>query len=723
MDVPFSLGQYESDARKLAQAWSFAAWSASSRAPAVEAWLSASEARGDPRLGWLSRGFATIALARGPWLPDCVDRVRTELFELRATGWTRAIRLAEVAWASCLSRDASTQREAIDLLRSHGDAVNDARPPVERIWTDLSLCTLLTNGGQFDDALRAGVTAERLASRSGIAVLDALAARSLSFVFLTLGDLEGALEVLPREIAMCRSHGAQKIGSYYNLLLALLLCDRLDDASTLIEQTPWLYCDAVLREAPSLCCLQACIHAESGRNDRASVMLQSMVSPPLGDELQLAANRAWLIARTMIALGQAQGARDELERQLRFFNRPGHVLSPMNGAEIHQAHSVACESLGDFGLAMTSLRASQNYRAQWIKQSMHSRVQTMRLKAAAAQRELGAEPLPEAGAGAELPAAEPHAASGVPALPALAPGQESGPKSEKGGASAPSGALPSPRATEAKVLGTAAANALAAAPGRANVLAGSVATLSDDSRLVAYVAHELRNPVGGMLGLTSMLMSTDLDERQRNWVELTQSSAQLLLQLCNDLLDKAKLEAGKFSLQPAPTDVTLLLGQTLALLRPMADLKRLSLRSRIANPIPQVLIDGRRLTQIVLNLLNNAIKFTQVGGIELDVNWVAFGDGTHGELRIAVRDSGPGLDVTQSKRLFAEFVQLPNNHPAAGSGSGLGLALCRSLVQLMGGRIGVDSNPGQGSSFWFVLPLTVAATAAGASPQDATRAA
>jgi signal transduction histidine kinase len=236
-------------------------------------------------------------------------------------------------------------------------------------------------------------------------------------------------------------------------------------------------------------------------------------------------------------------------------------------------------------------------------------------------------------------------------------------------------------------------------------------------RLLAHVMHEMRNPLNGLLGMTSLLMLSQLDDQQRKYVRLAQSSAQMIMGLCNDLLDLARMDAGRLALHPEPADVGAILRETLQILEPLAQAKRLSLEGSIAAALPApLLVDRLRLRQVCMNLLGNAIKFTPTGRVQMIVEWQPQAP-RRGELRVTVADTGPGLDAAQRARLFQEFEQVGDDPSAAGAG--LGLAVCRRLVGLMGGVIDVASQPGHGSAFWFTVPLSQPPEAADAPRADA----
>ena len=231
------------------------------------------------------------------------------------------------------------------------------------------------------------------------------------------------------------------------------------------------------------------------------------------------------------------------------------------------------------------------------------------------------------------------------------------------------------------------------------------------SRFLATLGHEVRTPMTGVLGMSELLLGTDLDTRQRGYAESISSAGNHLMRLVNDALDLARIEAGKLELDARPFDLHALVREVVALMEPQARKRGLRFGQSLAADTPRwVQGDCVRLRQILLNLLGNAIKFTDQGEVSLRVE--PHPDG----VRAVVGDTGPGLNDEQKQRLFRRFEQAEGARTAARyGGSGLGLAICQELADAMGGRIEVDSAPGQGTRFSVVLPLP-AAQAPAATP-------
>ncbi|WP_246192119.1 hybrid sensor histidine kinase/response regulator [Pseudoxanthomonas sangjuensis] len=236
------------------------------------------------------------------------------------------------------------------------------------------------------------------------------------------------------------------------------------------------------------------------------------------------------------------------------------------------------------------------------------------------------------------------------------------------------------------------------------------------TRFLATLGHEVRTPMTGVLGMSELLLGTDLDEKQRGYTAAIQGAGKHLLRLVNDALDLARIEAGKLELDEQEFDLRELVAGVAALVAPNAQRRGLRFDSDSAAGSPRMLRgDPMRVRQILLNLLNNAVKFTERGGIGLRAQ-----PREGGGVRFVVSDTGPGISVEQQARLFQRFEQADGARTTARyGGSGLGLAICQELALAMGGSVRIDSAPGAGTRFIVDLPLPEA-THAAAVPEAAT---
>jgi len=230
------------------------------------------------------------------------------------------------------------------------------------------------------------------------------------------------------------------------------------------------------------------------------------------------------------------------------------------------------------------------------------------------------------------------------------------------------------------------------------------------SEFLANMSHEIRTPMNGVVGMVDILQQTALSDEQRRMLEVVQCSAQDLLGILNDILDFAKIEAGKLALEPRATELHPLVSSAIQLMQPNASSQGVTLHSAIAAALPRwVLTDPTRLRQVLLNLLGNAIKFTadvikRERQVSLTVQPVALADGAPG-LQFCVADNGIGMDDEVVARLFAPFMQADASTARRFGGTGLGLSISQRLVTLLGGQIAVHSRLGEGATFTVTLPL------------------
>jgi signal transduction histidine kinase len=216
------------------------------------------------------------------------------------------------------------------------------------------------------------------------------------------------------------------------------------------------------------------------------------------------------------------------------------------------------------------------------------------------------------------------------------------------------------------------------------------------------MSHELRTPLNAILGYTELILDAlygEPPEKMRAVLERVQTNGKHLLGLINDVLDLSKIEAGQLTLSLSDYSMTSLVQGVYAAVEPLAAQKNLALTTKIAPSLPSGHGDERRLSQVLLNLVGNAIKFTDKGEVAIEASL------TDGSFSLAVRDSGPGIAAADQAKIFEEFQQVDDTSTRQKGGTGLGLSISRRIVEMHGGRILVDSELGKGSTFTIRLPV------------------
>jgi len=235
---------------------------------------------------------------------------------------------------------------------------------------------------------------------------------------------------------------------------------------------------------------------------------------------------------------------------------------------------------------------------------------------------------------------------------------------------------------------------------------------------LANMSHEIRTPMNGVIGTLQLLTDTKLGAAQQEYVDTAHKSAHSLLTILNDILDLSKIEAGKLNIELIPLDLREIVSELITLHTMTAEEKVIQLYADIDEQLPQVLIgDPTRIRQILANLISNALKFTEKGHVRVKISVVS-SDDNNADIRMEVEDTGVGIREEIKDKLFNEFTQADGSTTRKYGGTGLGLAIVKQLVEMMNGEFGVESVPGEGSAFWFGVPLGISAEQTIKQPLD-----
>ncbi len=238
------------------------------------------------------------------------------------------------------------------------------------------------------------------------------------------------------------------------------------------------------------------------------------------------------------------------------------------------------------------------------------------------------------------------------------------------------------------------------------------------TRFVATMSHELRSPLNGIIGMSEVLTSTRLSPEQRECADIIQTSAQSLLLVVEDVLNFAAIEAGKLRRKDAPFSLRQLMRKVRTMLHPLAASKSLQLVAQMDDDVPDWVVgDAAHLSQVLLNLLNNALKFTERGSVRLEVRVVGESNGRQ-VLRFSIRDTGIGIPASERERIFRPFEQIDGGLSRRHGGTGLGITIAKTLVEMLDGSIGLEDNAGGGTHFWVDVPFAHAEPVAGTAARD-----
>lgn len=612
--------------------------------------------RNDVRLECLGLFFAVrplIAAGADDETEPALDFAEQRCF---AAGQVRVLRLVNDQRAGLWLRRGELEK-AWQLANAADQRSETARGPVDQTLSALGLAEIALQRADFDQVLEHGYRALRCAEATEVPAAKAIALHNLAANQLSLLNLEDALP-LQQEAQVWLERAQMAFALPYvweNLILIHDVQGRQEEAAQALAQ--WR-AHAGEFSAQTLHAQGVAIALgllASGEPALALPIVQGTAHDPGGDRHRASA-WIWAKGRVLLGLGQAAQARAVCEDYLAVADARLQPDTPYNLVRLHDVLREACESLGDFRAALRAHKAAQHASLPLLGHSARARYLSLKLQQA--QVAVGAQRAPQSHIRME--------------------------------------------ALDRSITTLQQSMQQAPAP---------EADLAEQRRFVAYVGHEIRGALANVMGVNSLLLESPLDQRQSRYVSLATQSVQAALALVNDILDLAKLEAGRFDIVQAPLHIGQLALDLASEFEAQALEKGLHLVCDVASDLPAVRADGLRLRQVLVNLLSNAFKFTAAGQIGLRVERRETTAGLQ-HIHVAVEDTGEGISADALPLLFGEFSQAGPGADQRHGGSGLGLMLSRQLLRRMGSDLLVRSQPGVGTTFWFTLAAPLAEPAA-----------